>query len=418
MNLFRKTIFPLTIIGVIAGCAQSAITPTQTTVPLTTPSFASFSVTTNTFTPPSVIKEISTPTIQPIEEIKLEGECMALEDELPSDLHLSGVLIRQRASPYLENLEDHTKYKVPLEGGGVLDDMVISPDSKLLAYLDRYVNSSGQGTDKWEFRILKSNGHLMILQNWIFDVRGILGWASNDEIVLKVFSKRIKYIVYNPFNGESREIIIDPAIVYNPYDEIIFHDRFGDYFNPDKIVFQTIDGNKLYDVKTWKKLLNFDLGYISRYAWSPDLSTVLINPGTDEDQRNLYIVKNDDVFFKLNAVASGFAVENSDSITGDSWAPNNQKFIIYSWSKLAFMNLETLEVRRLCITYDPEFEISYPFPSIWSPDSRFLILHYSKYNPQGKWEYFDVLIDTQNMRAFKLPTNDRNEYRMGWLAVP
>jgi len=405
------------VVIVIVGC----VSPAKSSKPQAATSSASSAtlpVIADTPIPSLAANILSSPTVQLAPEVKLEGECMALEEELPSDLHLSGVWIRNRGNPYLENLEDHTNYRIPLEGGGVLDDMVISPDSKLLAYLDRYVSSGGQGTDKWEFRIIKSNGHLIVLQNWIFDVRGILGWASNNEIVLRVFSKGIKYIVYNPFNGESREIIIDPTIVYNPYDEIIFHDRFGDYFNPDKIIFQTIDGNKLYNVKTWKKLLNFDLGYISRYAWSPDLSTVLINPGTDEDKGNLYIVKNDDVFLKLNAVTSGFTTENSDGIAGDSWAPNNQKFIINSWSKLAFINLETLKVRRLCITYDPEFEISYPYPTIWSPDSRFLILHYSKYNPQGKWEYFDILIDTQNMRAFKLPTNDRNEYRMGWLTAP
>jgi len=352
-------------------------------------------------------------------EIKLEEKCMTLEEELPSDLQLSGVWVRNRGNPYLENLEDHTKYRIPLEGGGLLDDILISPDSKLLAYLDRYVGPDGRGTDKWVFRIVKPNGYLMVLQNWIFDVREILGWASNSEIVLKVYSDGIKYIVYNPFTGEWQEIVIDTNIVYNPYEEeIISTFGSGDYFNPNMIFFQTLDGNKLYDVRTWKKLLDIDLGYAANCSWSPDLASIIIIPYIDGNQENLYVIRNDEVFLKLNVISTGLNTESNEWISGQTWSPNSQKFIVNSWNKLAIMNLETFELRRICINYDPEFEISYPYSFIWSPDSRFLILHYDKYNPQGIWEYFDILVDTQNMRAFRLSTDDRYEFRMGWLASP
>jgi len=402
----RTSIFILTIlILLVSSCTSSTEKPKQpvaTTVPSAT-------------LPVATITPVSLPTIQPTPEIKLEEGCMTLEDKLPSNLHLSGVWIRQRANPYLENLEDHTKYRVPLQGGGVLDNMAISSDSKLLAYLDRYVNSSGKGTDRWEFRILKPNGHLMVLQNWIFDVRGILGWASNTEIVLKVFSTGIKYVVYNPFTGKSREIIIDSNIVHNSYeDEIVSKFGKGDYFNPNKIIFQTIDGNFLFDMQSWKNLLNIDIGYSAEYSWSPDLSSIIIIPYIDGNKEDLYVIKDNEIIAQLNINKTGLATDKYEWINGHSWSPDSKKFIMSSWSKVAIFNLETLKLMRVCINGDSEFEVN-TYSDIWSPDSRFLIFQYIQHNPNRN---YNVFIDTESMRAFKLPISNPNEDQIGWLASP
>src|SRR5947209_5275130 len=99
MNIFRKIIYPLTIIGVIAGCAQPAITPTQTAVPLTSPSTTALvaTATPNTSPTPNIL---STPTTQPTPTISIEKNCLTLEDQLPPDLNLTGVWIRQPGTPY------------------------------------------------------------------------------------------------------------------------------------------------------------------------------------------------------------------------------------------------------------------------------------------------------------------------------
>ncbi len=343
---------------------------------------------------------------------------MALE-EISSDLQLSGVWIRQRGNPYLENLGDHTKYKVPLKGGGALENIAISPNGELLAYMDRYVESSGRGTDKWDFLVLKPDGHLIVLPNWVFDVRGILGWASNREIALKIYEKELKYIVYNVFSGEWREIPFDPKIFNGrKNDDLMSPFGEGSYFNPNQILFETTNGSILYNIQPWKKLLDFDLGYGADFSWSPDLSSIIINTYIDGEKNTLHVVKDNKDILQLNADKTGLATHDHEWIEGKSWSPNSRKFVVSSSSKLAVMDLEKLKLNRICIQNDPEFELSYMSPYVWSPDSQFLVVHYTKYNPGSEYEYYDILIDTETMHAFKVPSPNRNDDLLGWLASP
>ena len=114
--------------------------------------------------PPTLV-----PTPAPAIDVPMvvEGKCMDLEKTLPPGLALTGMWVRNPGAPYLENLENHTRVSIPLKGGGALrngweGNMAISPDGKLLAYLDGYIKSSGYQTDKWEFRIIQSNGQLSV----------------------------------------------------------------------------------------------------------------------------------------------------------------------------------------------------------------------------------------------------------------
>jgi hypothetical protein len=405
------------LMALISSCAQATAISTQPitlVVPSATPPAA-------VITPIDPTQEyISTRTSQPAEEIRLEEQCVKIEEELPSDLHLSGVWIRQNGKPYLENLEDHTRYGVPLAGGEALSHMAISPDRKLLAYFDGYINPNSGDTDRWEFRILRSNGYLIVLKNWIFDVRQILGWANNSEIVLKVYSKGLKYIVYNPSSGESHEIIIDHNVVSPPYMWELITQFRGDSFNPSRIFFLTDAGNFLYSVQTWQKIFDIDIGYFGTYSWSSDLSTVIISPLGD---RNIYVAKNDNIFLKLNSVESGLSA-NNDPIDAYEWSPDNKKFIVKSAytfespSKLAIMNLDGFKLKRICIKDDSIFDDGYMYSYVWSPDSRFLILYYDQQDWRKGIEHFDLLIDTENMRAFRLQTSGYSPNRIGWLASP
>lgn len=407
---------------ILANCA-GPVTPTV--VPSSTPEpiqSTNTAIPTTTLTLAPTPKPTKTPTVG--ESIVVEQKCMEPEN-LPQDLKLSGVWIRNPASPYLENLTDNTKYSIPLKGGGKLDsgwkgNMTISPDGKLLAYLDGFINKAGRATDKWEFRIIKSNGQFLPLKDWTFDTREIIGWANNNEIILKIYSSGQKYIVYDPFTGEKREIIIDKNIINFPFEteDIISEWNTGDYFNPDKIVFYTRDGNQFYDVSTWKRIINIDLGYASELAWSPDLSTLLVAPYIDGNQDNLYIIQNDKVFLKLNLAVQGY-----EGIIGYDWSPNSKKFLVGTTSKIAMtdktaiMDLETLQVTVLCINGEKIEQVfrSYNQPA-WSPDGRFLIYSYYGENSDGEGGR-NFLIDTEQWRAYKLVLKYDSDI-IGWLANP
>jgi hypothetical protein len=396
----------------LSGCTPNMENPEQTPATLT-PS-ALLPAIANTPSPVPTNDTNPTPTKPSSTQILLKEKCPPIEEEISPDINLSGVWIRNRANPLLENLEERVRYKVPLEGGAALDAIFISPDGMLLAYLDRFVGTNGRGTDKWELKILKSNGHLILLKNWVFDVREILGWANNSEVVLKIYSKGTKYILYNPFSGGWSEIIINYNVVRNPYvNDLILRPWPNHYFHPRKMFFTTVDGIAFYNLETWKKILDVDFGYTAKITWSPDLSRVLVVPSIDRDSQNLYLIENDEIALKLNIINAGLAANRSEVTYHVLWSPDGRKFVIRTSSKLAIMNLDTLELKGICLD-DWASHIS----GFWSPDSQFIVTHYSGYGDTGSYEYYDILLDTKTMRTFKLSTTDRYEYRIGWLASP
>ena len=68
---------------------------------------------------------------------------MPLEEEISSDLNLSGVWVRNRGNPYLESLKDHTNYRIPLEGGGLLDDGDLGRRPLAVEFLNDQVDAGG-----------------------------------------------------------------------------------------------------------------------------------------------------------------------------------------------------------------------------------------------------------------------------------
>src|SRR5689334_23071501 len=131
MNHFTRVLFFFIIVALIVGCAPAVESSTQpTATPPIVPS-ATLPVITNTTNPSPTSNILSTSTTQPTPTISIEKDCLTLEDQLPPDLNLTGVWVRQPANPYLENLEEGTKYRVPLYGGGRLEgNWAISPDGK------------------------------------------------------------------------------------------------------------------------------------------------------------------------------------------------------------------------------------------------------------------------------------------------
>jgi hypothetical protein len=213
-----------------------------------------------------------------------------------------------------------------------------------------------------------------------------------------------------------KEIVIDRKIIIpeKRRDEI---DKRGltDYFNPDEIVFFTSNDYQLYNVQTWNKVTDLDLGYfIPTYAWSPDLSTFYIAPYFN-DAKNFYLFRNDKVFLsfnisQLNTKVTGLAVQNYDSFSSPIWAPDSKKFLTQTITQQVIMNLDRLTATILCVD-DKALDGAWSDLSVWSPDSRFLIY----YNYGNGGDSKTMLIDTEKWRAYRLALKYDLDV-IGWLA--
>jgi hypothetical protein len=415
MRYFLMTVLFAVILMSCASPVTSTVVPSSTPAPIQPTNTA---IPTITLTLAPTPNPTQTPTVG--KSIVVERKCMTLENEIPQDLKLPGAWLKNSAKPYLENLEDNIRYPVPMKGGGYLwrneGWSAISPDGKLLAYLDGFINATGHGADKWEFHIIKSNGQFLPLKKWTFDTRRILGWAGNNDIVLEVYASGKKYLVYNPFTGDWKEIVIDrKVIVPDKWRDEIVKGGLTDYFNPDEIVFSTVAGYQLYNVQTWEKSIDVKLGEPpAGYAWSPDLSTFLAIPYVNEDGNDLYLLRNGKAFFRFNVFQltkreTPLAFQSYGNFWGVKWAPDSKKFLVATYNLETIMYLDLLKATVLCVD-SKALDTTWNYLSVWSPDSRFLIY----YNYEN---HTNMLIDTEKWRAYKLVLKYDLDI-IGWLASP
>lgn len=388
-NFLLKIVSVIIISTILTGCSGTA-TPLSATATSIPPSET-----------PSITLVEPTPTPLPVStsvpatSLTIADKCIPVEENLPNDLALSGVWLRNEATPYFENLDDHADYLVPFKGGGLFREYAISPDGKLMAYIDPYMDPARNGTEKRILRVVRSSGHAINMDYWVEDWQSILVWVDNQNIAL--LNAKEEIIILNPLTGEWKNIQ-EPRWLPQKASK---YDYFPNYtFGPTlNLIFIRPDykSHEVRDFQTGKVI--WQAKNSADVTWSPDGSMLIITPSKGGF---IYLITKDMQVKKYD-------IRNitPDPVYQISLSPNGS-MIALDDSTFFLFDLTQTQVNKLCAEniqpwYDP----------IWSPDNRFIIqpAHISF------TEEFDLLIDTQEMHAYKLISGQYN-HRIAWLAKP
>lgn len=357
----------------------------------------------------------STPTVQ------IDDRCLALEESLPNDFKLEGVWVRQESKPYLENLVENTKYRVPLDGGGRLGnywmDQSISPDGEWLAYLDSILDTSGRTTkmEGLSLKVIHSSGYFLSMDYWPVSMQSIQGWVDDKNLLLKLGQR---FIVLNPFSGKWYELK-DPDWLSNLTVDKSWRYEIKRYSpNLDTVTVRLDDHSELRSLSSEKNLFgDASLGFFEKSSWSSDgdMLALVTNGGNVLNifHNNIKISEIKLSNTKVTSLLVGGFISQLDNLV---WSQNNKKLLIDTSSNLYVINIENSAIHNLCFI-DEDIHKTYKDSFFYLPTGNYVVAPVYKSNKRYDYEYFDVLIDTEAMRAYKLPTSEYNG-RIGWLALP
>lgn len=395
----------------VSSCSSSAVAPEQpasTVAPSATiPVFA------DTSTPLPTIEVLPTPIIQPTATTS-EQNCLTLENQLPSDLYLSGTWIRGKAKPYLEDIETGSKIGIPLNGNSVLStydgDFAISHDSKWFAYIDTYIK--GTGTDKRILRVMSSSGYSLNMDYWPANFQLIHGWNQTGNLLLETnfpSDQHRNYIFLNPSTGKYE--VIDINWLRNFKSEYYSEFFIAPSANFMAITIQGLPNDRLEvrNVITNDPTIDDIAGdfFLSEVAWAPDSSILAI----ESDNKALLINPNEP--------DQNYSFGMQGYIRELKWSMNGKSLLILGDSLISILDLETKINKNYCIN-DENFEYEWRH-ALWSPDDRFIIINGFRriypYKYPFELEPLDVLIDVRQERAFHLQA-EFDTYRKAWLDKP
>ena len=408
----------LLLITLTSSCASATANSTQ---PVTTSVVASVTspVVSNTPTliPSPTIETVSVPTNQLPIDVSLEKECIPIEDKMPDDLVLSGVWVRGAGKPYLENMDEHTKYEIPLKGGSIVStysaDFAISPDGKRLAYIDSYLDIDLYldptfgfqrrilRTQKRTLRIINSSGHSLSMDFWTVNWQWIIGWVDDQNLALSVSNSvsNNEVIILNPFTGDWKKftppewVKLDDSSIWSlPYSPAL--ERFWDSDHQHLI---------LKDIKTGDTVWESDEGG-GFPSWSRDGSTLAVVSASSID-----IISKDKQTIEFDIRKLGLDPSGNTALSPDS---QNLFFTTDTPEKFVILDMNKSKIYKLCTN---EYELTYRNRPFWSPDNRFIVLGVYDAKSYPVYNSFDVLIDTEQMSAYKLITR-RYQARLAWLA--
>jgi len=115
---------------------------------------------------------------------------------------------------------------------------------------------------------------------------------------------------------------------------------------------------------------------------------------------------------KLSTAFDIRQIDFDNFIDSINFSPDNHKLAFTTYNnEVVLVDIEKQIANKLCPDNN---RVSYLGTVIWSPDSRFVILE--MYLPKYR-EQFDLLIDTQEMKAYKL-ISGQYQHRLVWLAEP
>jgi hypothetical protein len=401
----KRILSSVTLMWMVASCLapDTTLPPTGTPFPEVTPATSTGS--------PTAEQPTSASQTQPV-ELSLEAGCIPIENEIPADLSFSGSWIRNERTPYLEYLNEGSTYTVPLEGKGLFStdkgDFAISPDGKYLAYIDIYMNATRHGADKRILRVIKSSGHVLPMDYWTIDWQWIIGWIDNQNLALATGKKEA--IILNPFTGEWKKFEnpkwLSPDIndsYFPDLDTYVYVPRYNYVPTLNWLLLETDRQTlEVRDVQSGELIWDMKHGYVE-HVWSGDGSTLAL------------VTTESITLITKDRHVSQFHIPDLDvdHFYNVGISPDGRKLISSSsYPDMVFIfNFGDRKISRVCNEgYGIDWYSSLPS---WSPDSWFIIQRIY----DSSYEHFDLLVDMQQMRAYKLVSGEF-QHRLVWLAPP
>lgn len=371
---------------------------------------------TNTTVAPSPVATLSpTPTIQ------IKDGCLSLEESLPSDFQFEGVWVRQESKPYLENLVENTKYRVPLDGGGRLGnywmDLSTSPDGQWLAYLDAILDTSGRAIrmEGLSLKVIHSSGYFLSMDYWPISMQSIQGWVDDKNLLLELGQRSI---VLNPFSGGWYEIKDPDWLSSLTVDKPWWYEikRYSPHL--DTVTVKLDNHSELRNLISNKNLFgDASLGFFKKSSWSSD-GTMLAVATNGGNVVNLFHDNSKFLEVKLSKAKIGSSLVGGFISEWDNlaWSQNNKFLLIDTNSSLHVLNVEDTAIHNICFI-DPNIYKTSKNSFFYLSDGNYIVIPVYKRNQDYSYEYFDILVDIEGAHAYRLPTSKYNG-RISWLALP
>jgi hypothetical protein len=412
----KNYIFKLAILIIIlAACSPQ---PTTTSAPTPIPTRISQTITVSANPTATTAIPTFTPQPQPTQAGKLAEECIRIEPQMPADLALTGVWVTNPGRPRLENLADHLTYRIPLKGDAALSsadgDLSISPDGTYLAYIDSFLEPIRKyRTEKRILRIIRSSGYMPDVNYWqeVETWQWIIGWLDNEHLAIAMSNQQV--VILNPFTGEWQQFKQPKWVNYNTETSLYRWDGSSyrsDYpfYNPSLewvLVPRGSGSLDLKSVQTGTTVWQVDHAGWSGWSVSSTSTTFAISMGETI------------VIYNPGKPVREYAVNGLgyNYISDLKLSPDGQKLVFNSAKSShsyqpVILDLEQNKLSWFC---NDEFSAMSSIPGFWSPDGRFII----KGGYDSNYGQFDLLIDTQQLRAYPLEA-DYYHRRIAWLALP
>lgn len=375
------------------------------------------------YSSPTAILHTPTPSAASYQNtIEVINKCLSVEDILPSDLQLTGTWVRQETDPYLEIIKENIKYRVPFDGHGRLynleDYWAVSPNGEWLAYIDTIYDTTERiWRKKGELlKVIHASGYFLSLDYWPMANQSIRGWVDDKNLLLRLGQR---YIVLDPFSGKWQELIkpdwLSNLTVDNPWQ---YETNKYSPFLESVIVNQT-DHFEIRDMLSGSTLFrDNELGLYDMSTWSPDASMLAV---ATKDETVISIFHNNEKILTLdlwNDPSLASKVGSLGSISKLEWSLNNQRLLINFFNDtILLLDIKAQKLYKACFDNE-EINISGFWGGfLYSKTGQYIVVPVYIRAENSEYENFDVIIDTNTLRAYKLSTSEYNS-RIGWLALP
>lgn len=290
-------------------------------------------------------------------------------------------------------------------------DLIISPDSKRLAYNFSLDDQADQGTKSFKIISFDGKSEQEISYGTVhYDLRG---WLDNNRIILYSYTKNL--LVLDISTGETDEIDItspDYGIgtdgfgykaINHALDRMIYYRSLPVYEFPS-IVLWDLENKK----EIWRQDIRAELLWHDLVQWSPDNTNfVVAGPVSTLDAvLELFMVNRNGQAKQITHFKE--AGLDHAMIDHPTWSPDGRYIAFWLENSLAVFDSITKKVTDYCVFVDEPGVL--PSHLYWSPDSKQIVLHGST-NPFGLKPVVIV-----NIEANKAVEIAGNEYSLeGWM---